>query len=115
MDRKLRLAILTILLSGLSFKFGASYAYVVKPLLWVVIGITSFVFFKNSFMMNRKYKSQVEFCVVVATLVYFFIYFVFGYVKGFAYNPYDKSLNGIIINAFQASSIVGMFGVKIKN
>ena len=86
MDRKLRLTILTILLllsmlleiSGLSFKFGASYAYVVKPLLWVVIGIISFVFFKNSFMMNRKYKSQVEFCVVVATLVYFFIYFVFG-------------------------------------
>ena len=27
----------------------------------------------------------------------------------------SKSLNGIIINTFQASSIVGMFGVKIKN
>lgn len=114
MDRKLRLTILTILLllsmlleiSGLSFKFGASYAYVVKPLLWVVIGIISFVFFKNSFMMNRKYKSQVEFCVVVATLVYFFIYFVFGYVKGFAYNPYDKSLNGIITNVWTVLPVI---------
>lgn len=106
MNKKLQLVILAIIIllstfldvSGIPYKFGSSYTYVIKPLLWVLVGVVSFVFFKNDFIGNRKYKKQVEFCVVVATLIYFFIYFVLGYIKGFAHNPYNRSLMGIITN-----------------
>lgn len=103
--------ILTMLIeaSSIPMRFGSSYPYIVKPMMWVVIGIISFVFFKNNYMINQKYKRQVDFCVVVATLIYFFVYFVLGYAKGFAYNPYDRTINGIVTNIW---SIVPVMFVR---
>ena len=106
MKKNLRVIILSLIIllsllfevTGLSLKFGTSYAYVIKPLTWIFIGIIAVVFFKNDVVVNKKYKKDVNFTVVVATLVYFLIYFVLGYIKGFAYNPYDSSLKGIITN-----------------
>lgn len=114
MNKKLRLIILTTIIllsmlleiSGISVKFGSYYPYVIKPLIWVIIGVITFIFFKNEFIVNRKYKRQVEFCVVVATLVYFFIYFILGYIKGFAHNPYNRSLYGIITNIWTILPVV---------
>ena len=79
-------------------KLGSSYAYVLKPMIWIFIGIITFVFFKNEKIVNNKYKKEVNFVVVVTTLIYFLIYFVLGYIKGFANNPYDSSQRGIITN-----------------
>lgn len=106
MSKNLRLMILSIIIllsmtlevTGLYIELGASYVYTVKPLIWIVIGIIALIFFKNELIANQKYKKQVVFCVVVTTLIYFFIYFVFGYIKGFAYNPYDRSLYGLLTN-----------------
>lgn len=106
MKKNLRVIILSLIIllsllfevTGLSLKFGTSYAYVIKPLTWIFIGIVAVVFFKNNVVVNKKYIKDVNFTVVVATLVYFLIYFVLGYIKGFAYNPYDSSLKGIITN-----------------
>lgn len=106
MKKNLRVIVLSLIIllsllfevTGLSLKFGTSYAYVIKPLTWIFIGIIAVVFFKNDVVVNKKYKKDVNFTVVVATLVYFLIYFVLGYIKGFAYNPYDSSLKGIITN-----------------
>lgn len=114
MSKKLNILILsfivliTILFEafGFSTNLGASYTYVVKPMIWIVIGIISYFFFKNSFILNKKYKKQVDFCVVVASLIYFFIYFILGYVKGFAHSPYDRTLNGIITNLWSTVPII---------
>lgn len=81
-----------------SIKFGSSYTYVIKPVIWIFIGIIAVVFFKNEKSVNCKYKREVNFAVLVSSLVYFLTYFILGYIKGFANNPYDISLKGIMLN-----------------
>lgn len=81
-----------------SIKFGSLYTYVIKPVIWIFIGIIVVVFFKNERNINCKYKREVNFAVLASSLVYFLIYFVLGYIKGFANNPYDISLKGIMLN-----------------
>lgn len=106
MKKNIKLLILAlIILSSIvleamqvSLKLGSSYAYIVKPMIWIFIGIITFVFFRNEKIVNNKYKREVNFIVVITTLVYFLIYFILGYVKGFANNPYDSSLKGVITN-----------------
>lgn len=85
-------------ITGLSTDIGSYYAYVLKPLIWIFIGIICYFFFKDDVVANLKYKKEVNFCVIVATLIYFIIYFILGYIKGFAHNPYDSSLKGILLN-----------------
>lgn len=106
MKKSLKIFILSIIIllslffeiTGLSSSMGTSYAYVVKPLIWIFIGVIAFFFFRKGALANLKYRREVTFCVVVATLVYFAIYFSLGYIKGFAHNPYDSSINGILLN-----------------
>ena len=85
-------------ITGATFNFGSSYAYVIKPLIWIFIGIITFMFFKNEKIVNNKYKKEVVFVVFITTLIYFLSYFVLGYIKGFAYNPYDDSFKGVLTN-----------------
>lgn len=106
MKKNIKLLVLALIIlssivleaTKISMKLGSSYAYVLKPMIWIFIGIITFVFFKNEKIVNNKYKKEVNFVVVVTTLIYFLIYFVLGYIKGFANNPYDSSLRGIITN-----------------
>ena len=71
MSKKVNIVILFIMIiftmlfeiTGFSTVFGSSYVYVVKPMMWIVIGIISYFFFKNNFILNQKYKKQVDFCV----------------------------------------------------
>lgn len=108
MSKNLKLTILSVVvlfsiileITGFSVKLGASYVYVVKPLTWLFIGVIAFIFFRNDAITNKKYKKEVDFCVVITTLVYFLIYFILGYIKGFAHNPYDQTLSGIITNVW---------------
>lgn len=114
MSKNLKLTILSIIillsmtleLTGLSVKFGSSYVYAIKPLMWIFIGIIAFVFFKGIGSANKKYKKNVDFCTVITTLIYFLLYFLLGYLKGFAYNPYDRSLNGILTNLWSFIPII---------
>ncbi len=85
-------------LTGYSVNFGSVYPYLIKPLTWIILGIIIFIFFRNTVLISRKYKKEVDFNVIISTLIYFMIYFILGYIKGFAHNPYDRSLSGIIIN-----------------
>lgn len=106
MKKNLKIIILSIIVLtsmtfeviGMSTSFGSFYSYVVKPLIWIFIGIISYFFFKGDVIPNLKHKKEVSFCVIVTTLIYFAIYFCMGYVKGFAHNPYDYTLKGIINN-----------------
>lgn len=108
MSKNLKLTILSVVvlfsiileITGFSVKLGASYVYVVKPLTWLFIGVIAFIFFRNDAITNKKYKKEVDFCVVITTLVYFLIYFILGYIKGFAHNPYDQTISGIITNVW---------------
>ncbi len=84
--------------SGAPKYFSSSYAYVIRPLLWLLLGIGIFLFLKRKIYNNKKYEKDVNFIVLITTLVYFLIYFSLGYINGFAYNPYDVSFKGIMLN-----------------
>ena len=117
MKKNIKILILSLIIlssivleaTKISLNFGSSYSYVIKPMIWIFIGVITFVFFKNEKIVNNKYKREVNFVVIISTLIYFLIYFVLGYVKGFANNPYDSSLNGIITNLW---SFIPMLLVK---
>lgn len=106
MNKNLKLIVLILLIfssllfeiTGFNIKLGSSYLYFVKPILWLFIGIITFVFFRNNVSTNKKYKKDVDFLVIITILVYFLLYFVLGYAKGFGHNPYDTSFKGILIN-----------------
>ena len=106
MNKKIKNTILSIILLLTlvpeffnTFKiFGVNYAYVIKPVLFCFICIIVFVFFKNEKIVNTKHKKDVISYVIIAALIYFFIYFGIGYVQGFAYSPYDNSIKGILLN-----------------
>ena len=104
--RRLKIILLSILIlisaalefAGLSAHFGSFYSYVIKPIIWVFIGIITYFFFNDDVIPNLKYKKEVEFYTIVTTLIYFVIYFGLGYIKGFAHNPYDYTLKGVLNN-----------------
>ena len=106
MSKTLKLIILIVIvisslvleITGVSIQYGSSYPYIIKPMIWIFIGVITFVFFRNDVFVNKKYKKDVNFLVLITTLVYFLIYFFLGFLKGFAYNPYDSSIKGIITN-----------------
>lgn len=87
-------------ITKVSVEMGTAYVYVIKPMMWILIGVLSFVFFRNEMNPNYKYKKDINFIVTVTLLLYFFIYFIFGYVVGFANNPYDSSIKGILSNVW---------------
>ncbi len=106
MKKSIKLLILSLIIlsslvfevTNVSLKLGSSYAYVVKPMIWIFIGIISYFFFRNDKITNNKYKKDVFFIVSITTLIYFLLYFILGYIKGFANNPYDISFKGIVTN-----------------
>ncbi len=108
MKKNIKLLILSLIIlssialetTKVSLKLGSSYAYIIKPMIWIFIGVITFVFFKNDKIINNKYKKEVSFVVIISTLIYFLLYFLLGYIKGFANNPYDSSLKGVVTNVW---------------
>ncbi len=99
------LSSITFEVIGMSTSFGSFYSYILKPLIWIFIGIITYFFFRNV-IPNLKHKKEVLFCVVVTTLVYFSLYYCLGYVKGFAHNPYNTTIKGILLNLWTYIPIV---------
>ena len=85
-------------ITGIYKEFGVSYSYVIKPLIWCFIGIITLVFFRNDVIPNNVHKKQIIFYVVVSASIYFLLYFLIGYIKGFKHNPYNISITGILFN-----------------
>lgn len=112
--KRIKVAVLIIILLlttsfellGLNIKFSSSYSYVIKPLMWIFVGIITYFFYKSEVIQDRKYKSEVDFCVYVTIMMYFLIYFIFGYIIGFGTNPYNTSLKGILTNLWMFVPVV---------
>lgn len=114
MNKNLKIFVLMFLIflsllfeiTGTHINFGSSYSYVIKPMMWIFLGIITFIFFKNNVSYNKKYKKDVDFLVIITLLLYFLIYFILGYIKGFAHNPYDTTFKGILMNLWTYLPIV---------
>lgn len=77
---------------------GANYSYVLKPILWLVIGTIVYLFYpKRNAPYNFRKKAIIEYALIAA-LTYVAIYYSLGIIVGYQYSAYDRSLLGIIKN-----------------
>ena len=69
MKRNLKIIILSIIVLasmtfeviGMSTSFGSFYSYVVKPLIWIFIGIITYFFFKDDVIPKaHKYELKIH-------------------------------------------------------
>ncbi len=81
------------------------YNYAINPLFWILITIFSSTFvFKNKNYVF-KHKRSFVFVFLIAALAFVVSNFSLGiFVSGFAKNPYDNSLTGIMYNLWMVGS-----------
>lgn len=81
------------------------YNYAINPLFWILITIFSSTFvFKNKNYVF-KHKRSFVFIFLIAALAFVVSNFSLGiFVSGFAKNPYDNSLTGIMYNLWMVGS-----------
>ena len=91
----------TILLKDI----GINYYRIIRPILWA--GLLLIIVFINT---NRRLihpnKKQVTITVIICGMAYFVLNFTFGYLTGFANNPFNRSLQGIFLNALYYIPII---------
>jgi signal peptidase len=81
------------------------YNYVINPLFWILITIFSsaFVFTNKNYVFKHKRSFLLVF--FIAALAFIVTNFSLGiFISGFAKNPYDNSLIGILYNLWMAGS-----------
>lgn len=87
-------------------QYESMVTYVIKPLTWVLLLVGVVILFKDEYLRNKKYEKDILFYVLIATIVYFIMYFFVGYVENFSHNPYNRSLTGLIINVWTFGSVI---------
>lgn len=98
---KLYISLIVILLFSFMTLFvtdvGMTYYRIVRPLLWGAFLIL-LAYVSNNRKLVYPYKKQVTYMVIVSAIANFVIYFTFGYITGFANNPFDTSALGLLLN-----------------
>ena len=87
MKKNIKLLILALIIlssivletTKISMKLGSSYAYVLKPMIWIFIGIITLVFFKNEKIVNNKYKKEVNF------VKFYHLYHIHSYIFSYIF------------------------------
>ena len=83
---------------GMARFFASGTDYIIRPLFWVLLFLLVFFLFKKDKLLSLKNKKEVIMYVVIFIISYFTIYFSLGYLIGFGYNPYNRSLAGLLLN-----------------
>ena len=84
---------------------GGVYRSVINPLVWGIIFLLCFMFFKGE-KVNKKYRIDILLTTIILVFLFFVFYYLFGFVIGFQKTPYDNSLRGIIYNFWSFGSII---------
>ena len=112
--RKIKLSLLSILILFAIFidfvplyiEYGSMVTYVIKPLIWMAVLINTIILFNNEYIGNKKYEKDIIFYILIATIIYFMLYFFVGFIDSFALNPYNRSISGFILNIWTFVSVI---------
>lgn len=111
MDTKLKNRILIILLTvfviiNLLATHNQFYVYFLRPLSMLSISVIAYLMLDEFRPKTTRYKSDVLPWAVIIPLAYLLVYYVLGYFTGFSQNPYNNSMNGILLNTISFGSII---------
>lgn len=96
--------------------FGKSvevYTYIINPIVWGILFILCFIYYKNNPLRFRAKNDKVQ-TIFIFILLYLIIYFSLGLFFGYQRSPYSHSLNGYIKN-FIAFFMVVFFREFIRS
>lgn len=85
---------------------GEIISYIINPLVWISLAFFIFIFWGRK---NKKYytlKTDILYLIVAITVTYNVLYYLFGFIVGYAKNPYYFSNTGVFINLFSVLAII---------
>ncbi len=79
-------------------KFSQNYIYYIKPLIWTLIAVLCWVFFKKNKTILKKQDKLIY--IVVFSILTITLYYLIGFLTGYMYSIYNHSFFGVIRNIF---------------
>lgn len=87
--------------------YGSLYTFVMLPLFWILLAIFTHYFIFDNRKHVFEYKTYLTRLLIPAALIFVVFNFLLGiFVSGFANNPYDNSLEGIMHNFWIFGSVI---------
>lgn len=97
-----------LLYNFLNSLFGSNiYNMFINPIFWLIISFICYNFYKRKKINNIQSKDIVQ-TVLISSIGYLIIYFLFGIIFGYSYSPYKHDLLSIILNIWRICLIIPM-------
>ena len=85
-------------------KLGNIFTFVINPIFFMGIALLLKFIIVSPYNTNKSKKEIIQY-VLIAMLLYAFIYLISGLFTGYGKNPYASNIRGIIINLFASATI----------
>ncbi len=89
-------------------QFEHIYTYIINPVTWFLLCIVAYTTLSNHVPKRFRYRGLVSSWLVISALIFVIIYYLLGLITGYGNNPYNNSLNGILLNFISLGSIIIM-------
>lgn len=86
--------------------FSTNYNMIVKPSMWILLAIITFVLFPKYAQKFNSNRYDVRQLALIGALIYVIVYFSSGLIIGYTRSPFDRSLSGIIKNIWMIGSVI---------
>lgn len=85
---------------------GKIFSYIINPISWLLLGIVIYLLTANKIPRRYKYENEMRDWLFISSLLFIMIYFSIGFFSGFGINPYNHSLEGILLNIWSLGTII---------
>lgn len=86
-------------------KFSNIYSSIINPIVWIIVSLLCFIFFKNEYV-NKKFRLDILQTTIITLIVFFIIYYLLGFIVGFQDTPYSHKIIGILNNLWSFGIII---------
>lgn len=81
-----------------STPFSEKYLYYVRPIVWLAIAIFGWFFVRKSVTIKQKSEKTIRIATII--IIFTSLYFLLGFLSGFARSPYSLTFLGILRNEY---------------
>jgi signal peptidase len=87
-------------------EIGKLFSYAINPISWLLIAIAVYYLMSINVPKRYKYEKNMKEWLFISVSIFIIVYFSIGLFTGFGVNPYNRSLNGILLNLWSFGSII---------
>lgn len=87
---------------------GEIIYYIINTLVWISFSVVGFIFLYRKNKHYYKYERDIIYITIISSLLYIFLFYSFGFFRGFSNNPYSQEPSVIIINLFNITLVIGL-------